>query len=66
MNGAKHYQTSDVKNMRTEQEIRKRLNDLENETLTSGPFTEFENIARKAAKQALEWALEETENLLTY
>jgi hypothetical protein len=52
--------------MRTEQEIRKRLHDLENETLTSGPFTEFENIARKAAKQALEWVLEETENLLTY
>jgi len=52
--------------MRTEQEIRKRLNDLENGTLTVGPFTEFENIARKAAKQALEWVLEETESLLTY
>jgi hypothetical protein len=52
--------------MRTEQEIRKRSKDLENETLTSGPFTEFENIARKAAKQALEWVLEETESLLTY
>ena len=51
--------------MRTEQEIRKRLNDLENETLTSGPFTEFETIARKAAKQALEWVLDETESLLT-
>ena len=59
-------QASDVKNMRTEPEIRKRLNDLENETLTSGPFTEFETIARKAAKQALEWVLEETESLLTY
>jgi hypothetical protein len=52
--------------MRTEQEIRKRLRDLENETLTDGPFTEFEIIARKAAKQALEWFLEDTEKLLTY
>jgi hypothetical protein len=52
--------------MRTEQEIRKRLRDLDNETQTDGPFTEFKNIARKAAKQALEWVLEETESLLTY
>jgi hypothetical protein len=52
--------------MRTEQEIRKRLSDLENKPLTNGPFIEFENIARKAAEQALEWVLEETENLLTY
>ncbi len=52
--------------MRTKQEIRKRLRDLENETLTSGPFREWENIARKAAKQALEWVLGETENPLTY
>jgi hypothetical protein len=56
----------DVKNMRTEQEIRKRLRDLENETLNSGPFTERKIIARKAAKQALEWVLEETDSLLTY
>jgi len=55
-----------MKNMRTEQEIRKRLRDLENETRTDGPFTEWQNIARKAAKQALEWVLEETESLLTY
>ena len=66
MNGTKPDKTSDVKNMRTEQEIRKRLRDLENETQTDGPFTEFKNIARKAAKQALEWVLEETESLLTY
>ena len=52
--------------MRTEQEIRKRLRELENETLTDGPFTEFEIIARKAAKQAIEWVLEDTEKLLTY
>jgi hypothetical protein len=52
--------------MRKEQEIKKRLNDLENETRTDGPFTESKIIARKAAKQALEWVLEETESLLTY
>jgi hypothetical protein len=52
--------------MRTEQEIRKRLRDLENETLTGGPFREWESIAMKAAKQALEWVLGETENPLTY
>jgi len=56
----------DVKNMRTEQEIRKRLRDLEKEMQTGGPLTECQNIARKAAKQALEWVLEETESLLTY
>jgi hypothetical protein len=52
--------------MRTEQEIRKRLRDLEKETQTGGPFTEWKIVARKAAKQALEWVLEETESLLTY
>jgi hypothetical protein len=44
--------------MRTEREIRKRLSDLENEMLTDGPFTERKIIARKAAKQVLEWVLE--------
>jgi len=52
--------------MRTEQQIKNRLRDLENETRTDGTFTEFKTIARKAAKQALEWVLEETESLLTY
>ena len=57
---------TDVTNMKAEQEIKKRLRDLENEARTGGPFTEWQNIARKAAKQALEWVLEETESLLTY
>jgi hypothetical protein len=52
--------------MRTEEEIRKRLKHLEKERETEGPFTEQKNVARKAAKQALEWVLEETNNLLTY
>jgi hypothetical protein len=50
--------------MRTEHEIRKRLEDIENELLTNGPFREWETITRKATKQALEWVLEETEILL--
>jgi hypothetical protein len=52
--------------MRTEEEIRKRLDHLENESQTEGPFIEQKNIARKAAKQALEWVLEQTDSLLTY
>lgn len=52
--------------MRTEQEIRKRLRALENETMMSGPFVESKMVARKAAEQALAWVLEETEDLLTY
>ncbi|MGB9694017.1 MAG: hypothetical protein ACPLYF_04160 [Fervidobacterium sp.] len=50
--------------MRTKEEIRKRLELLERET--EGPFIEQKNIARKAAKQALLWVLEETDSLLTY
>jgi hypothetical protein len=52
--------------MRTDKEIRKRLEHLEEERATEGPFTEQKNIARKAAKQALKWVLEETDDLLTY
>jgi hypothetical protein len=55
-----------MKNMRTEQEIRQSLKELENEMLNGGPFTERKIIARKATKQALEWVLEETKSLLTY
>jgi hypothetical protein len=51
--------------MRTEQEIKKRLENLEKERETEGPFTERKNIARKAAEQALQWVLEETGSLLT-
>jgi hypothetical protein len=52
--------------MRTEQEIRNHLKLLENEGSNDGPFREWENIARKAAEQALEWILEDTDKLLTY
>jgi hypothetical protein len=52
--------------VRKEQEIKKRLISLEKEAQTNGPFTEWQNIAIKAARQALEWVLERTDNLLTY
>lgn len=55
-----------VKKVRTEEEIRKQLERLGKERETEGPFTEQKNIARKAAKQALEWVLEGTNTLLTY
>jgi hypothetical protein len=53
-------------NMRTEEDIRKQLERLEKERETEGPFTEHKNIARKVAKQALEWVLEAANSLLTY
>jgi hypothetical protein len=52
--------------MRTEEEIRKWLELLEKERENKGPFTERENIARKAIKQALLWVLEEVDSPLTY
>ena len=57
---------SDMKKMRSEEEVRKRLERLEKDRETEGPFTEQKNIARKAAKQALEWVLEETDSVLAY
>jgi hypothetical protein len=56
----------EAKNVRTEEEIRKRLELLEKERETEGPFIEQKNIARKAVQQALLWVLEETDSLLTY
>ena len=53
---------TDVANMKEEKEIKKLLRDLEHETLSGGPFTEWQNVARKATKQALEWVLEERES----
>jgi hypothetical protein len=55
-----------MKKMRSEEEVRKRLERLEKEKETEGPFTEQKNVVRKAAKQALEWVLEETDSVLTY
>jgi len=52
--------------MRTEKEIRERLDRLMKERLTEGPYLEKDDIAWHATKQALEWVLGETDTLLTY
>jgi hypothetical protein len=52
--------------MRSVEEIGKRLERLDKEGETEAPFIEQKNIARKAAKQALHWVLEQTDSLLTY
>jgi hypothetical protein len=52
--------------MRSEKEIRKQLELLKENKVTGGPYSELKTIAWNATKQALEWMLEETENLLTY
>lgn len=52
--------------MRTEKEIRERLDKLMKERLTEGPYLERDDIAWHATKQALNWVLGETETLLTY
>jgi hypothetical protein len=56
----------EAENMRTEKEIRKQLELIGKKRETKGPFTERENIARKAIKQALLWVLEEVNSPLTY
>ncbi|HII86157.1 TPA: hypothetical protein HA273_06310 [Candidatus Bathyarchaeota archaeon] len=52
--------------MRSKEEIRKMLEALEKEHLTEGPFTERQNIARIAARKAMEWVLEDKDSPLTY
>ena len=52
--------------MKTEGEIREELDKLKKQRVSDGPFVERKNVAWHAAKQALEWVLEEAESLLTY
>ncbi len=52
--------------MRTEKEIREQLEKLKKQGIVEGSFIEKKNIAWHAAKQALEWVLEEAENPLTF
>ena len=52
--------------LRSESEIRERLNLLKKNKLTGLPYSELKTIAWKGTKQALEWVLEESEKLLTY
>jgi hypothetical protein len=58
--------TKETAGMRSEKEIRERLGKLKKQRANDGPFIERKNIAWHAAKQALEWVLEEAESLLTY
>jgi hypothetical protein len=51
--------------MRTEKEVRDRLEMLKKRRITEGPYIERKNIAWHAVKEALEWVIEEKE-LLTY
>jgi hypothetical protein len=52
--------------MRTEKEVRERLERLRSQRKTESPYIESKSIAWHAAKQALEWVLEEANQLLTY
>ena len=52
--------------MRTEQEIRTRLSELKNKRKIESPYIESKSVAWHAAKQVLEWVLEEEKQLLTY
>ena len=51
--------------MRTENEIRKQLEDLEKQKI-NGSYSELKGIALHGTIQALRWVLENTEVLLTY
>ena len=51
--------------MRIEKEIRERLERLKKQKLTEGPYIERQNIAWHAAKQTLEWVLEEKKSWLS-
>ncbi len=52
--------------MRPEDEIRKLLEQLKKKRENEDPYSELKNIALHAAKQALEWVLEEKETPLTF
>ena len=52
--------------MRSENEIGKQLKLLKQNKVTGGQYSELKTIAWNATKQALEWVLEESDELLTY
>ncbi|MCK4498513.1 hypothetical protein KAU25_04885 [Candidatus Bathyarchaeota archaeon] len=52
--------------MRTEKEVREQLERLRSQRKIESPYIESKQIAWHAAKQALEWILEEENHLLTY
>jgi len=52
--------------LRSESEVRNQLEKLLEDRLSGLPYTELKSIAWHGTKQALEWVLEETEQLLSY
>jgi hypothetical protein len=52
--------------LRSESEIVKQLELLKENKLTGAPYSELKTVAWNATKQALEWVLEESDELLTY
>jgi hypothetical protein len=52
--------------MRSENEIGKQLKLLKQNKVTGVPYSELKTIAWNATKQALEWVLEKSDELLTY
>ena len=52
--------------MKSENEIRKRLDQLMQQRMHGGPYSELKSIAWHGTKQALEWVLEKSEKLMTY
>ena len=52
--------------MRSENDIGKGLKLLKQNKVIVGPYDELKTIVQNATKQALEWVLEESDELLTY
>lgn len=52
--------------MRSKIEIQKQLETLRQDKLSGLPYSELKTIAWHGTKQALEWVLGETDDLLTY